>query len=334
MVEVTLRSVSNAVLKSVSTTFPPGKLSVVVGPNGAGKTTLIKVVAGLIRYSGNVYYDGVCVDDVPPYERKISYVPQNNALFPNLKVWDNVAYGLRARGYKEEHIKQRVSEVLQALRLEGLSCRYPATLSGGESKKVALARALAVDPELLLLDEPFVGLDVESRGVLEQEIMMAIKRFGRTVILVTHSIEKALANAEKIHIMWEGQLVFSGTSEELSRAQLPEDIRFWLGSFVEADVVHEEKGLTYIELGEYRIPLLYTPESGGVRKAFIPSGAVRICRKGQLKGRVVSVRKSRTYYRAVVDVDGGQLHVITPLRLRVGEEVSLRIYKAIPVGGS
>ena len=333
MVEVTLKSVKNFVLKSVSTSFPSGRLSIIVGPNGAGKTTLLKVVAGLINYEGSVYFDGECVDGLPPYERGVSYVPQGNALFTNMTVWDNIAFGLRVRGYDEGYIKERVSELIKAFRLEAVARRYQATLSGGEARKVALARALAVDPKVLLLDEPFTNLDVETQVAMEQEVMMTVKRLGRTVLMVTHSIEKAVANAEKLHVLWGGKLLFSGKPSELRTDSLPEEVRYWLGNVIEVDGIYREGGFCYADLDGFKIPVLCSRGVVKGRKVFIPVTGVKVCRRGWVKGKVIDVKYSGTYFRVCVSLRDARVYVITPINLKPGEVVSLRVDKAIAIGG-
>ena len=332
MVEVTLKSVKNFILKSVSTSFPSGKLSVIIGPNGAGKTTLLKVIAGLVEYDGNVCFNGDCVDEIPPYERGVSYVPQNNALFANMTVWDNIAFGLRVRGFSEDYVRERVAELIEMLSLESVANRYPATLSGGEARKVALARALAVDPKVLLLDEPFTNLDVETRAAVEQEVMMTVKRLGRTVLLVTHTVEKAIINAEKLHILWGGRLLFSGRLSDLSTVEVPEDIRYWLGSVIEVDGSHHGEGLCYAELDGSKIPVHCVSRLRKFRRVLIPATAVKICRRGWLRGEVVSVRKSGAYFRVGVRLGDAVIYAVTPIQLRLGEVVSLRVSEAIPVG--
>ena len=332
MVEVTLRSVKNFILDSVSTSFPSGRLSIIVGPNGAGKTTLLKVVAGLVSYEGSVYFDGKCVDELPPYERGVSYVPQNNALFTNMTVWDNIAFGLRVRGFDEGYVREKVEELISMFKLESVARRYPATLSGGEARKVALARALAVDPKVLLLDEPFASLDAETQAAVEQEVMMTVKKLGRTILMVTHTIERAVANAEKLHVLWGGKLLFSGKPSELSTELLPEDARYWLGSVIEVDEVHHERGLCYAEVNGFRIPVVCGRELRKSRKVFIPATSAKICRRGKLRGRVVSVRRSSTYFRACVSLGDALVYVITPIQLKLGEEVNLRIDKAVVIG--
>ena len=332
MVEVTLRSVRNFILKSISTSFPSGKLSVISGPNGAGKTTLLKVIAGLVDYEGSVCFDGECVDELPPYERGVSYVPQSNALFANMTVWDNIAFGLRVRGFNEEYIREKVKELIEMFSLGSVAHRYPVTLSGGEARKVALARALAVDPKVLLLDEPFTNLDVETRAAVEQEVMMTVKKLGRTVLLVTHTIEKAVVNAEKLHILWGGELLFSGRLSELNTEVLPEDVRYWLGSIIEVDGFYHDEGLCYAEVNGFKIPVTCVREVRRFRKVLIPAAAVKICRKGWLKGKVVRTGRSRTYFRVSVRLGDAVIYAITPIQLKSGEVVSLRISEAIPLG--
>ena len=334
---IELRNINNFILKHITTKFPSGKLSVVLGPNGAGKTTLLKVIAGLVKYEGNVYFDGVCIDEVPPNRRGISYVPQNNALFKNLTVWDNIAFGLKVRGFGRDFVESQVREMLRLFRIEHLAQRYPATLSGGEAKKVALARALAIRPKALLLDEPFEGLDVEFKHLVEQEIMMIIKKLKLTTILVTHDVTKAFTNANTLHLLWNGKLLFSGRPSELSNNHLPLDAKFWLGSIIDvhvSDVIMNE--VPYIKLGRASVPLhtLANPtiKGKGKVKVLIPSNKVRICRRGVVRGTVIFKERKGNYYRVIVDLGGIEVPILTPIELSIGSEVNLRIGEAIIIG--
>ncbi len=333
MTEVEVRDVRNYALRGVTDVFPSGKLSVILGPNGAGKTTLIKVIAGLVKYEGSVLFDGEPVDNVPPYMRGVSYVPQSTSLFINMSVWDNIAFGLRARGFDEGVVRERVEALIKMLRLEHVANSYPSSLSGGEARKVALARALAVNPKVLLLDEPFTGLDVEARAVVEQEVMSLIRRLSKTVLLVTHEVGRGLRVADHLHILWRGELLYSGPPRNLRIDEFPEDAAFWLGSVIDDAEVFIDGSLCYALAGDIRIPVkCVLPEevSGGRRfKVLIPAGGVRVCRRGPIKGVVLRVDKGVRGFKAVVDVKGFKLRVLTPFNLRVGEVVNLRIDEGV-----
>ncbi len=328
MRSVRLSGIRNYALRGVDAYFPGGLLSVIVGPNGAGKTTLLKVVAGLVRFEGKVYYDDIDVTGLPPYERKVSYVPQNNALFPNLTVYENIAFGLRARGVRD--VDARVRETASMLGLSGLLSRYPAHLSGGEARKVALARALAVDPEILLLDEPFTNLDAVYQTVMEQEIMMTVKKLGKTVLMVTHSVERAVCNAGHLLVLMDGRVRYSGPVHRLFEAKLDNDTVSFLGNVVEADEIDCDGGVCRAIVGDIALPLANPrPDMiDGYRGVLIPSNSIRIARGASVKARVVDVEERKGYYLVWVDLQGRRLAVKAPFRPGRGETVGLRVSRA------
>lgn len=334
MIRVDVRDVRNYALRGVTASFPSGRLSVVLGPNGAGKTTLLKVIAGLTDYEGSVLFDGVPVDDVPPFRRGVSYVPQNPSLFINMNVWENVAFGLKVRGVEGNALRERVSRLLKALRIEHLASSYPASLSGGEARKVAIARALAVDPKVLLLDEPLTGLDVEARMVTEQEVMSLIRKLSITVIMVTHEVGRGLGMADTIHVLWNGEILYSGKPSELNTSTFPEDAAFWLGTTIDNAEVIADGGLCYAVLGDFKVPVKCVTEGldGGKRRVLIPVSDVKICRKGPIKGVVKRVLRSERAFRVVVSVGDAEMYVLTPFNLSPGDEVGLRINGCVVLG--
>ncbi len=334
MTRVEVRDVRNYALRGVSTAFPSGRLSVILGPNGAGKTTLVKVIAGLVKYEGSVLFNGIPVDNVPPYERGVSYVPQGVSLFINMSVWENVAFGLKARGAPENLIRDRVRELLSMLKLEHLANAYPATLSGGEARKVALARALAVNPRVLLLDEPFTGLDVEAKAVVEQEIMSLIRRLRKTVVLVTHDVGRGLGVADAVTILWRGRVAYSGPPHHLADTHLPEDIGFWIGTVLKGVEVGLDGGLAYAVIDGVKVPVSCVGEGlgEGTHAIVIPVGNVRVCRRSPLTGVVERVWRDVRGFKAVVRAGDVRLRLLTPFNLREGEHVGLRISGAVLLG--
>jgi len=335
LVEVQLRNVSNYALRRVTDVFPEGKLSVLLGPNGAGKTTLLRVIAGLESYSGHVLFDGRPVDDIPPYDRSIAYVPQKNSLFKNMRVYDNIAFGLRARGLPEREIREIVRGLAESLRITDILNRYPARLSGGEARKVALARALAINPELIMLDEPFTGLDAEVSELIKQDIMISLRHWRKTIILVSHSIRTSLINADFLHILWKGELIYSGKPSHLNTNELPEDVRYWLGTVLPADEIIIEEGLARARIGNFSISLVEAPDKTRIRKVMVPPDSVKICRKGSISGFIESVYGAGHYYRAIINLGGNQdlrIYLTTPAPVKKGETVKLKITYGLPLG--
>jgi iron(III) transport system ATP-binding protein len=192
-------------LRGITLSIAPGEFVCFLGPSGCGKTTLLRIIAGLERQNaGVVMMAGRDVSALPPSQRSYGIVFQSYALFPNLTVARNVAYGLETRGAAKVEIERRVDELLALVGLAAHKHKYPAQLSGGEQQRVALARALAPSPALLLLDEPLSALDARVRQSLRHEIRALQRRLGVTTIMVTHDQEEALAMADRIVVMNDG----------------------------------------------------------------------------------------------------------------------------------
>lgn len=201
---VTVSFDGRRVLDEESLEVASGSILAVVGPSGSGKTTLLRVIAGLHRPdSGRVVFDGTDVTDWPTHRRRIGLVFQDNQLFPHLNVGQNVAFGLRMLGWSRDDIHARVSELLDAVGLADRRDQAVSTLSGGESKRVALARTLAPLPRVILLDEPFAGLDDERRTQLAVDVRRMIHDEGITAILVSHDPTDIAAVADRVHHLGE-----------------------------------------------------------------------------------------------------------------------------------
>jgi putative spermidine/putrescine transport system ATP-binding protein len=194
----------------------PGELVTLLGPSGSGKTTLLRIVAGFEAPSaGEVVLRGREISRVPPARREVGMVFQHYALFPHMTVAGNVAYGLRVRRRPRAERERRVTEVLELLRLSGYERRYPRELSGGQQQRVALGRALAYDPEVVLMDEPLGALDRALRTEMEEEVRRIHRNLGTTILYVTHDQQEALALSDRIAVMRDGRIVGAGTPEEL-----------------------------------------------------------------------------------------------------------------------
>jgi sulfate transport system ATP-binding protein len=194
-------------LEDVSVDVPTGSLTALLGPSGSGKSTLLRVIAGLERPdAGVVVLDGEYVTRRPPQSRGVGFVFQHYAAFKHMTVWDNVAFGLTIRRRPLAQIRERVGELLELVQLTGLAKRYPAQLSGGQRQRMGLARALAVDPKVLLLDEPFGALDARVRKELRRWLRRLHDETHTTTVIVTHDQEEAMDVADRVVVMNGGRI--------------------------------------------------------------------------------------------------------------------------------
>ncbi|MCD8486559.1 MAG: ABC transporter ATP-binding protein [Desertifilum sp.] len=194
-------------LNNINITIEPGEFVSLLGPSGCGKTTLLRIISGFLNpSSGQICIDGQPVASLLPNQRGVGIVFQNYALFPHMSVWDNIAYGLRAKKVARGRIANKVGEMLELVQLGHLAKRYPSELSGGQQQRVAIARALAVEPKLLLLDEPFSALDKNLRLDMQIEIRRLLHEQGVTAILVTHDQEEAMSMSDRIAVMSQGTI--------------------------------------------------------------------------------------------------------------------------------
>ena len=204
--------------RNVNFGIEKGKLIGLLGPSGSGKTTILRMIAGLENPdSGEIIIDGKVVNDVPASERGIGFVSQNYALFRYMTVYDNVAFGLKVQKADKKKIHARVMELVKLVGLEGLEKRYPSQLSGGQRQRVAFARALAPNPQVLLLDEPFAAIDAKIRQELRSWLKEMIEKLGITSIFVTHDQDEAIEVADEIIITNAGQIEQKGTPVEVYR---------------------------------------------------------------------------------------------------------------------
>ncbi len=211
MAEVKIRKISKAyssgvpVLKGVDLDIHAGELFFLLGPSGCGKSTLLRILAGLVKPdTGSISFDGVDILSLPPEKRRAAMVFQNYALWPNMDVFENVAFGLRTAGVKGRELKDKVMEVLELVQLADFAKRSVPSLSGGQQQRIALARALAVDPALLLLDEPLSNLDARLRDAMRSEIRRICSLRNLTALYVTHDRQEALSMADRIGVMHHG----------------------------------------------------------------------------------------------------------------------------------
>jgi len=211
------------VISDLSLELAEGEIASLLGPSGCGKTTLLRAIAGLIQPSaGTIRFGsqlvGVSSVVLPPSKRKTGYVPQQGALFPHLSVAKNISFGLDRELHTKSEISQITAEMISLIGMDGLEDRMPFQLSGGQQMRAALARALAIKPKLILLDEPFAALGAAFRDELRTEVIGLLRSLGSTALLVTHDREEALVSSDRVILMRGGQVAQSGTPEEVYEA--------------------------------------------------------------------------------------------------------------------
>jgi len=209
---VALHFGATQVLRDINLKVEPGEFFALLGPSGSGKSTLLRLIAGFNRnQAGRVLIDGRDVSAVPPWQRNVGMVFQNYALWPHMTVAQNIAFGLEERRLPTADIKRRVAAVVDLVELTGLEQRHPGQLSGGQQQRVAIARTLAIEPQLLLLDEPLSNLDAKLRLQTRQELKKLQRRLNITTLFVTHDQEEALTTCDRIAVLDQGVIQQVGT---------------------------------------------------------------------------------------------------------------------------
>ncbi|MCX8118236.1 MAG: ABC transporter ATP-binding protein [Desulfobacterota bacterium] len=312
-------------LKNVSLNFASGGLTAILGPSGCGKTTLLRGIAGFTPLDrGRVFFDEDEVTGLPPQKRGTAMVFQNYALWPHMTVFENVAYGLRLLKLGETEIRRRVREVLEMVEIANLSeveTRKPGALSGGQQQRVALARALVVRPKVLLMDEPLSNLDAKVRQRLRAEVRRIQKQVGITAIYVTHDQEEALAMADTIVLMNQGEVVQVGTPQTVYLKPSTAFAAEFLG--VSNQIGGEVSG-GFLRVGNQAIPfqtglqgrvtVIFRATDGWIADEAETSNPDHIVLSGQLEESLFL----GAYYRHYVRVGDGVVMVDSPDPRRPG----------------
>ena len=298
-----------------------------LGPSGCGKTTTLRIIGGFATpTSGDVLFDGVRINDVPPYQRQINTVFQKYALFPHLNVYENIAFGLRMQKLPEAEIKERVMEMLETVSLKGFEHRRPEALSGGQQQRVAIARALVNRPKVLLLDEPLAALDLKLRKDMQIELKRIQQQVGITFIYVTHDQEEALTMSDTIVVMDKGSIQQIGTPEDIYNEPKNAFVADFIGESNIIDGIMPEDNV--VQMYGRRFPCL----DGG----FAPNEAVDVVirpedidivpvEQGQLVGTVTSVTFKGMQYDIIVDFRGFKWLIQTTDHSPVGARIGVKI---------
>ncbi|MGI6027338.1 MAG: ABC transporter ATP-binding protein [Candidatus Scatomorpha sp.] len=315
------------VLDSINIYFNNSEFLTLLGPSGCGKTTTLRIIGGFLQpTSGDVLFDGVRINDVPPHKRRINTVFQKYALFPHLNVFENVAFGLRIAKVPQKEVEQRVTEMLEIVSLKGFEKRKPDQLSGGQQQRVAIARALVNRPEVLLLDEPLGALDLRLRKDMQNELKRIQQQLGITFIYVTHDQEEALAMSDTVVVMDKGRIQQIGTPEGIYNE--PKN------AFV-ADFIGESNILDGIMRADYVVEF-FGRKFRCLDKGFAPDEPVDVVIRpedvdivppdnGHLCGTVTSVTFKGVHYDTIVDFKGFKWLIQTTDLHRPGEYIGIRL---------
>jgi ABC-type Fe3+/spermidine/putrescine transport system ATPase subunit len=317
----------------VSLDIASGEFVSLLGPSGSGKTTILRSLGGYVKpTSGRILIGGRDITALPPQRRDIGTVFQHYALFPHMRVFDNVAYGLRARGVAADEIRKRVPEALELVHLSGLERRYPSELSGGQQQRVALARAIVIRPSLLLMDEPLGALDVSLRESLQVEIRRIQRALGTTTVYVTHDQSEAFSMSDRIAVLSDGRIVELGGAEELYYRPAVRFTATFIGAsnlFEVDEVVSWEgtRGTVRIKGQPDAFGATGRPPSGGDR-AFVCLQPDRMVvsatpRRPSIGGQVVTRRFSGGGVVLTVEADGLTVKALDP---GTGFQVGDRVY--------
>lgn len=309
--------------KNVSFGIEKGNLAALLGPSGSGKTTILRMLAGLeTPDSGHIFINGKSVNNTVPGERGIGFVFQNYALFRHMTVFENIAFGLQVKKTGRSEIKSRVEEMIELVGLKGLDKRYPHQLSGGQKQRVAFARAIAPNPSVLLLDEPFAAIDAKIRKELRTWLKEMIHKLGVTSIFVTHDQEEAIDVADEIIVTNLGCIEQKGTPVEIYKNPETPFVAHFIGESGIVDRADVFKGFTDIPLLAKAIIRPEFIEIGRIQEFINPLAADR--------GIIKQIGFHGSSWEIIVDIEGNLLTGYRSLEkepLQEGEEVSVLIHR-------
>lgn len=301
-----------------------GKLVALLGPSGSGKTTLLRMIAGLENpNSGDIFIDGKRVNDIPASKRGIGFVFQNYALFRYMTVFDNVAFGLELQKMPKKQIKERVKELLELTGLSGMEKRYPNQLSGGQRQRVAFARALAPNPQVLLLDEPFAAIDAKVRTELRSWLKEMVEKLGITSIFVTHDQDEAVEVADEIIITNHGTIEQMGMPVEIYKSPGTPFVAKFIGRSSVVEEYGKLKGFDQVEGADRAVirPEFIKISKSGKLDQYISAAETGVVKDVVFRGNRIDI---------TVDING--IEVVGERSLEkdlvsVGETVHVLIYR-------
>ena len=315
------------VLDNLSLSIKDKEFVTLLGPSGCGKTTTLRIIAGFIEPdSGNLYFDGKRINDIPPYKRQVNTVFQRYALFPHLNVFENIAFGLRLKKMPDAEIRKKVFDMLELVNLKGYASRKVGNLSGGQQQRVAIARALVNNPRVLLLDEPLAALDLKLRKDMQNELKRIQKQSNITFVYVTHDQEEALSMSDTVVVMEEGVIQQIGT---------PLDIYNEPANAFVADFIGESNILDGVMLEDYSVLVAghkYTCSDKGFAKnepvdVVIRPEDIKVVASDQshLSGTVTNVVFKGVHYEIIVDIKNFKWLIQTTEFHGVGENIGIEL---------
>ena len=288
--QLTKRFGENTVFEDIDFTIEQGEFVTLLGPSGCGKSTLLRSLAGLNPVdSGVIAVDGEDITHQAPQQRGIGMVFQSYALFPNMTVFDNIAFGLKMKKLAADQIATDVAKVIALVDLQGKEQHYPHQLSGGQRQRVALARALVVRPRILLLDEPLSALDAKIRKRLRQQIRDIQKELNLTTVFVTHDQEEAMTMSDRIFLMNKGEIVQQGSPESIYTQPANEFVAGFMGHYNLVDAIHAKR-LFNIDT-DWKVAIrpesIYVREAGRQYEAHISAPQQGVIQDHQLLGNII-----------------------------------------------
>ncbi len=341
MPEIKLVNVCKNNCLDLNLTINDGEYFVIVGETGAGKTTLLNMIAGVVKYSGTVMIDGCNMNHLPPFKRGVGYLLQELALFPHYSVEANIAFGLRAQGYAKPMIKELVSSLMKMMNIDHLAGHYPHMISGGEKKRVALARSLAPSPRILLLDEPTSNLDAQTAKYLRGELRSLLKKLGVTTLHVTHNLREAEEIADRIALISNGVIEQVAAPVELFFNPANTSVAEFLGmpNIMECNETRSlSSGLVEILMKDLMIILPY--DGRAIEKIAIPPDAVHIYNKrpeqpvlNSFTGTVKDIIQKNSAVILILTV--GESRLVSELPARIFDSMSIecgaKVYGTIKI---
>jgi len=337
MPDIQLVNVTKHICRGLNLTIKDREIFIIVGTTGAGKTTLLNVIAGVTDYEGCVLIDGISVDSVSPGKRGVGYLFQGLSLFPHLTVEANIAFGLKAAGVKKAAAEDRVLFLMEMMRIEHLAARYPYMLSGGEKKRVALARSLAPSPQILLLDEPTSSLDHQTAKYLRNELIDVLKRLEITTVFVTHDLREAEEIADRIAFMSKGKMEQVSTPHDLFFKPQNECVSEFVGMPNIIECTRSRvlaSGLVEVVSDDMKLVLPY--DGNGIKRIAIPPGDIYVSDArppgpalNRFTGTVQEIISLHSMVRVRVSV--GEKSLLAELPLSAFNEISLDKGKKVHV---